>query len=265
MKIQLQDHSQVDIMLYDNAVSDIIQRIFKHLQHVPIPFRKWDNPFYFDSIDYDTMVSNLIEYGRRVQVEVDKESCINRDQNYFNFLHRIYENSYNGEPRWLDYHEHIHACELFGKPRRILHLDYRETAGMLEKPFDVAWLKNSKTSVDVGEVFISWAELGKTPYQYWLDNEPNNISRICALVKPWALLRPKLCVALAPLDFLHGKKIVEFNQWWTQYHDDWCQHWHINQWTIDDMFSIMPIGKVREIDTLAIKLKNQINPLKVSL
>ncbi|HAC15954.1 MAG TPA: hypothetical protein DCE78_08430 [Bacteroidetes bacterium] len=265
MKLYLKDFSQFDISLFPSELSSIILSMFKHLQHVDIPFRDWDNPYYLSSLSYDFLVDRLVEFGSRLKISVDKNLCLQSDQQYFNFLHKIYEKNYNGDPKWLDYHEHIHACENFGGNRKILYLDYREKSGLLERHIDTNWLDNTKVEVPTGDVFLRWAELGKTPYHYWDNNEPEDISRLCELVKPWSKLKPKLGIALEPINFLDDKKIEPFNRWWKNYHDQWCQHWNIESWPIEKIFGVAVIGKLSEIDQLVFKIKDQINPTKLCL
>jgi hypothetical protein len=265
MKIKLHDNSEHEIELFQTPLVDTLISIFKHLQHVPLPFRLWDNFFYLNSISHQDAVDQLAKYGLNLNIDVDKELCINQNQDYFNFLHKIYENSYNGDPKWLDYHEYLHICERFRTEEKTISLDYREKAGPLEKPFDKKWLKNKKTSVDPGDVFIGWAELGKIPYRYWEDSEPNNIDRICELGKPWLKLKPKIRIAIESIDFLQEKQIGVFNNWWAQYHDQWCKHWKLDSWQIEEMFGVVLIGKITDMDTFVMKLKQQINPVKILL
>lgn len=268
MHILFNNGDRIDINLNLSPLSGVITKMFKHLQNVDIPFRikGKDNPYYIRNSDHLTLVDNLCRFGKAIGIEVDHARCLAQDQSYYNYLHQIYEKNYDGTPEWLDYHEHIHLCETRENPRQlILHLDYREKAGLLEKKFDNRWLQNSKSQVSTGDVFISWSELGKTPYTYWKDNEPNDIVRICGLAKPWIKLRPKLLVALDDIDFLEGKKIQEFESWWKQYHHDWCNHWGLESWTIHDIYGKSTIGKIADIDRCRQLLENNIYPTKVRL
>jgi hypothetical protein len=107
--------------------------------------------------------------------------------------------------------------------------------------------------------------LGKNPYTYWKTNEPEDIDRICELAKPWTKIRPKLLVALDEIDFLKGKKIQEFENWWKQYQRDWCDHWGLESWTIKDMYGKSIIGKITDVDRCHQLLENNIYPIKVRL
>lgn len=251
-----------EIVLDQNPVTESIVGIFRHLQHVPIPFRDWDNPFSLAKISHRDLVKRVIFFAEKLQITVDEERCLVQDQSYLNHLHGIYERSYNGDPRWLDFHEHIHLCEKqkIDHDTRRLSINYREKAGPLERKFEHSFRSFFKTKVSPGEVYVSWAELGKIPYQYWQDNESSDIDRICQLAKPWLIFRPKLTISFSEIDFLSDKKVLEFGQWWEQYHDRWCAHWNIDRWTIQDMFGISSVGNIQNLSTLRQCLENGNNP-----
>jgi hypothetical protein len=201
-----------------------------------------------------------------VSVDVDAALCLANDQQYFNYLHTIYEKNYNGTTDWLNFHEHIHLCETyFTKPPMCLILDHRETAGPLKTKFNIDWLKDSVTQVCPGDVYLRWAELGKIPYEYWTNNEPNDITRMCELAKPWNILYATVSVALENIDLLAGKNIDAFNTWWVQYHDQWCEHWQIPNWPIHYQYGMIKIGKISKVEEIKILLNENIYPINVVL
>jgi len=147
----------------------------------------------------------------------------------------------------------------------VLSIDYREKSGMLEKPFNFDWLKNSTTKIQAGDVFVHWSELGKTPYQYWTNNEPNDTIRMRELIKPWLKLRPKIMVALEDIDTLKNVRVQEFESWWSQYSEELCQYWNIPSWTTNNIFSVSIFGRVPKFETIITQLKNNQKPVKVLL
>lgn len=254
------DIDSVSFDLIESPLSPIYQRTMSHLRHVDIPFRVWDHTYQ----DYDP-VEKLISYGRRMGIEIDFGKCRMADQDYFNSLHKIYEKNYDGDPAWLDFHEHIHLCEnLPGDDvHQRLHIDYREKAGLLEKTFDISWLEIATTKVEPGDVFVEWAELGKIPYTYWCNREANDIVRIKELCKPWLKLKPKIIVSLVAHDY--SKKSSEFEQWWNAYHDEWCYHWNIPKWDLKDMYSKLIFGRLcqSELDKMKRLLSNKQMPRRI--
>ena len=267
MHILFENSVQIPIELTNSPIQSDILNIYKHLQHVEILFREWDSPYYLLNITYAELVDRLILFGKNISIEVNRQLCLDRSQAYFNFLHEIYEKNYNGVPAWLQFHEHIHLCEIRAvkNTEAVLLLNYREKAGLLEKKFKIEWLNMGTTKINAGDVYLQWAELGKIPYHYWENNEPNDITRLCELAKPWLKLKPKLTVALEDIDRLKTKDIDNFNSWWETYHTAWCQHWNITQWTIEDMYKGIVVGKINPIDQVIDLLKHQIYPVKVQL
>jgi hypothetical protein len=256
------NNSTVDIVLNTHCPAFLIQRMYQHLQHLPINFKSWDNPYYLN-VSQDQLISTLVKFGQQVGVDIDYQRCLIRDQSYFNEIHKIYEQQYDGNSQWTDFHEFIHLCEKL--PTKAMVIDYREKSGLLEKKFDLKWMKDTTTHVFPGDVYVSWSELGKIPYIYWKNLEPNSIDRLCQLAKPWLKLRPKLSIALEEVDFISQCNVQEFNQWWANYKHLWCQHWNIPSWNIEDMMSVSVVGHIADIDLVKSKLQQGIVPTQISL
>jgi len=261
------DNSIVNVIFNNTPLSLQIQRAYRHLQNLPVIFKPWDNPYYVKHMDPYQLALKLVEFGKKVGVEVDFDRCLTNDQNYLNFIHKIYEQKYDGDPRWLDFHEHIHMCEKteFKDATKPFVIDYREKAGLLEKKFDIEWIKHTTTQVKAGDVYVQWAELGKTPYKYWENGEPNDINRICELAKPWLKLRCKISIAIEDFDFTAGVRPSEFNQWWNNYQHLWCHYWGISSWGLKEMFSVSVIGQVSEFDLFKSNVQKQKSLTKIQI
>jgi hypothetical protein len=266
MKLLFSNNQTVNLTIDNSPLGLVYQKIYKNLSQIPIPFRPWDNPYYTDNLTYPEMVERLIDYGQQVDLTIDRTKCLEKNQDYFNAIHKIYEKGYNGNPDWLNFHEHIHLCEFYlSTPSRILHIDYREKSGPLEKAIMPEWLNNTKTKIQAGEIFVSWTELGKNPYTYWENNEPDDMARMCELAKPWLKLRPKICIAVEDMDRLADIKRDEFEDWWESHSQAWTTHWNLSSWTIDNIHGASIFGKTDQLDLLIEQLKNNVVPVKVLL
>ena len=109
-----------------------------------------------------------------------------------------------------------------------------------------------------------WTELGKSPYEYWHNGEPDNIDRMCVLSKPWLNLKPKLKIVLDSHDAI-PPDLTEFDAWFSQYKQQWCRHWNLQDYTHKEMFGRIPIGYVDDIDKLDHLLKNNDRIVKLTL
>lgn len=266
MKLIFSNNQEIELNIDNSPLGITYQKIYKNLSKVPIPFRSWDNPYYTKNLTYTELVDCLVKYAHQLSVDIDRSKCLAQDQLYFNSVHKIYEQNYDGNPSWLDFHDHIHMCELyFKKTNDVFCIDYREKSGLLEKPMDQQWLSNAQTTVQSGDVYVEWSELGKTPYAYWKNNEPTNIERICKLAKPWLKLRPKIYVALDNMDKLKNIQCDEFSSWWKDYQLEWAQYWNIPSWNIENIFGVSVFGKTTQIELLKEQLKNNAIPVRISL
>jgi hypothetical protein len=266
MKLIFENNESINFSFNESSMGKQFKKFFKHLQHIPLILKKWDNPYYKLKYDLNHHVENLNIFAQRFYLNIDKQKCILQDQEYLNYLHKIYETNFDGNPDWLEFHEHIHIIENHGQKIPIfLPIDYREKAGLLTKKIDPNMLDNLQTSVKKGQVFTCWFELGKTPYNYYLNNEPDNIERICELVKPWMTLRPQFSIALEDFDFTAHKNLTDFQLWWDHYSQDWCKFYNIEKYDYVDMFGISIIGDTEESDKICSLLQQNILPIKVKL
>jgi hypothetical protein len=267
MQIVFSNGNTVDLILNQTPVAAIYQKIYKHLQHVTVPFQDWDSPFYFRNHSLTQLVTKLIMYAQKVNVPIDPQRCLAQDQNYFNALHVIYENNSDSGPDWAAFHRHLHMCEKNHDTetvmQRTMKIDYNEKSGLLEKPFDQQWLNDASSKISAGDAFACWQELGKTPYTYWHDNEPNDIERMRQVIRPWVKLKPNIFVALEDIDM--QKDSVEFEQWWAQHSQQLCEYWNIPSWTVEDMSKCLVLGKVSDINSVTTLLKNNVRPIQVLL
>jgi len=264
MQIIFSNNQTVDLLLHTSPLAEIYKNIYKHLQNVRINFKEWDNPYYVANMTHEQLVDKLIFFGAKLSLEIDRQLCLEKNRDYFNKIHEVYEKNYNGNPAWLDFHELIHLCEYKDKPK-ILYIDYREKSGSLIKAFNLEWARNATTKIKAGNVFVQWAELGKTPYHYWVNNEPNDLTRMKELIKPWTELRPNIVVALEDIDTLHDIKISAFELWWQQYSKELCQYWNIDSWTTHDIFSVPVFGYVPDYKSIITQLQNFVSPVKVKV
>jgi len=270
MQIVFSNGKTVDLLMNQTPVASVYQKIYKHLQNVTVPFRDWDSPFYFYNHSRQQLVNKLIMYAKKVDVPIDRERCLAQDQDHFNALHVVYENNCDNGPYWADFHRHLHMCEKSHANQTVmqktLKIDYNEKTGLLEKPFDRQWLADAQSKISAGDAFVCWQELGKTPYAYWSDYEPNDIFRMQQVIKPWTKLRPNIFVALEDIDLEKDpKELAEFESWWSQYSQELCEYWNIPSWTSSDMFKCLVLGKVSDVDTIIMLLKNNIKPIQVLL
>ena len=266
LKLILDDGAEFTIKLFDNPVAENLRRTIKHLQSIRIPFSPKFDKLYASINDRTALIDLLLESAGKLNISVD--ITLLDDQEYLNSLHKIYEQGYNqGSNVWLDFHEMIHAIEgsnLNKIPAKEITINYRDKAGPLEKPFDRTYLKFMTSQISKGTCYAYWGELGKTVESYWADGEPEDVQRICQLAKPWTILRPTFKIALEDNDLsLTADRKERIIKWFAQYEAQWKKHWNVNDWTVDEMSSVIPLGTIAEVDLLSKKIDEGKIPVNV--
>lgn len=160
------------------------------------------------------------------------------NQNECNLLHQIYEKNHDRLSRLennsilYQFHHAVHQAEKIDKSLKTkMNIGWGVKEGPLTQkinchPFYEKQLKKNN-------LYLSWAELGKTPYTYWKNNEPADQNRFNCLCQPHMTFRAKFFVALSDLDV----PIVfpnQFNQYFNQFKSSWLQIHGIEDWSEKD-------------------------------
>jgi hypothetical protein len=270
LKILWEDGKFVEILLEKNPVADFYAGCVKRLQHVNLEFNTRHNPL-------DPMSSNITEikkifekHADNLGINVDFEHL--EDQNYLNELHDKYIDSHVLKVKdrsWFVFHDYLHLLEdiLQDKKnkRTNIFFDYKGNAGPLIKKFDRGLLKYSRTTYSAGDCFITFSEKGKDLYRYFLDNEPNDIERMCKIAKPWLYLRPVLNLyVFAPTVQLPAED-KHFIKWLSKNRDEWCRYWNIDDWHPNEATAKIPIGVVNDIELIKSRFAANDYPKKISI
>jgi len=266
LTIHWNNNTDIDIALNDTPAAHAMYRYYKHLQHLKFDFKShtYDNPFDQDHYKLDQSLTNVQQAAHRLGLTVDANYKVTQQD--LNCWHEIYEKNYNGDPTWLEFHESIHMAEMLLRNDDVtdINFDYREQAGMLVTPFDRTWLKFGTTKVTKGTVFVQWQELGKTPYNYFIDGEPDNCKRLCELAKPWVYFKPNIYISVVDIDHAENRRWEDFNNWFAKYRQCWTQHWEINNWRPEEMFTVIPIGTVDNVSLLVNRFQNNQFPDRIT-
>jgi len=265
LQILWDDNKTTHITLLNNIAAEYIYKSFKFLQHLKLDFinNPKDNPYSSVYDGSNASIDNLKNAANILDIQINVDELDSQD--YLNHLHCIYEKNYNGGPNWLVFHEMIHMIEHARRNRdpEAIVFDFREKADVLIQKFNRSWFSFSTTHVEKGMCYLRWQELGKRPYDYYEDSEPDDISRICELAKPWIYLRPNIFVAHKDANRLEGKDLDKFSNWFELYRKDWTAYWDVSDWNPIEMFSVIPIGYINDVDVLLDNFKNKIYPERI--
>ena len=170
----------VGIETYSTQCGIAVDQMLKHLQHVTVPFMPTnDNPYARGDVFH-----NLVQAGNTVGVFVNHDKLT--DQLYLNHMHAYYEQAGDVSLPWLNFHNCIHAVEMHnaGHYPQVCWINWQHLGGPLAKPMSESYMKESTETVQAGDIFTDYAELGKPVYAYWRDNEPSDLNRLLQLSAP---------------------------------------------------------------------------------
>jgi len=270
MQLKLTDNTLYNIDILDSPVWRKLQQGFKHLQHIDIPYKPWDNPLYFKNTKkHQQLVERIFSSAIKLGFNLDKEQLINKYQSYYNEIHEIYEKNYDGNPEWMIFHECIHELEKDEKniTESLVYVDWREKANLLQTQFTWEMHQYQSTRYNRGDVFVEWNELGKKPYRYWSDKEPENVDRVLELCKPWINLKPVLTISLEDHDELLKDSInsLDFNLWWKQYSDAFCKKYNVPYYNLEQQCGVVKIGTLSDVDNFAYSCMHGAYPKNIKL
>lgn len=267
------DNDAIEINLYSNPVAEWLHSRYKHLAHLPLQFD--EKNLFFDRCTDRSIVEHAIKQSAgRLAIDIDQLSL--SDQLYLNHLHSVYEKNFlhsayrekaTQTEDWIAFHDAVHTLEKINfqdSQMPWISIGHNTRAGALEKTFDREYLKYATSQVKKNQCFVQWEELGKTPWDYFQNHEPDDIDRLCELAKPWLMLRTSFRVACDDFDLLENVDFAEFNTWFSSYQQSWCNHWGLTNWTPTEMLQVIPIGEMPDVDLLINNVKNNRLPTRIT-
>jgi hypothetical protein len=264
----------VDITLLDTPASQYYYGCIKHLQHVDLEFNSRKNPLHPDRCNLQTLSEQILVVGKKLNVNVDLDQLTN--QPYLNQLHNQYFDSTDGkgcdDTDWLRFHDLIHVIEDANKitGHEAIWFDYEQRAGPLIKSFDQSWLKYSVSKIPVGLCYLQAHELGKTVKKYFKDQEPFDLPTMCKIMKPWVDLKPVMNLAVTDQDRQHTldrfkqQYKTQLEQWELHYQKDWTTSWNLQDWSLADDGAALPIGHIKDMETVLKCFRNQNYPIRIT-
>lgn len=268
------DGRSVDISLLDNPASNYYYYCIKHLQYLDLEFNSRKNPLHQDRKNLPLLYEQIAQVAEKLNVGIEIPQL--EDQKYLNELHNEYFNSTDGrgcnDPVWLQFHDLIHLIEDARQyyDYEAIWFDYENRAGRFVEPFDQSWLQYAVYKVPVGLCYLQALELGKTVKKYIRDQESFDLENMCKIMKPWIDLKPTMHLSVVEQDREIGlKKFKEqygkqFEHWQNNFQKDWMKFWKLEDWTILNESAALPIGYVKDIETVLQCFKNHDYPNRIT-
>lgn len=218
----------VDYQVADSHLAYAWLKKIKHLKNVP----------------FDPIESNLVDLSDLDKIY--KQYCQfasltphrfpNAGQEEYNAMHKIYEQNHDRLSRLKDngiiykFHNAIHHAEQKGNYEKNIVAGWGVKEGMLTENYNCNQFYEN--NILANQIYLPYAELGKTPLYYWLNKEPNNQIRFNQLAKPHRTFRAKFFVAVA--DYESKPLPAEFVSWFDSYRESWLHLHGLKDWTAID-------------------------------
>ena len=215
----------VDYVLNDSVIANKWYHKIKHLQHVPMDPVESTNKH----LDLESIYEQFVDFANISPIDIDFNNITQKD---LNLLHQVYENEHDRLSKRRDssilyqFHHAIHGKEKTGYKKNRKYVGWGVKEGLLNELFKCN--PHFDTHIQKNFVYANEAELGKTPYQYWSNGEPNEKDRVLQLCKPHMTLRARFFIAIEdqfPLDFDRN-----FDTWFSQYKADWLALHGLSEW-----------------------------------
>ena len=228
-----QDENEIDCE-YTLADSIIAKKWFEKIKHLkninvdPVESR------FTDVSDLSKIYNNFCE---KYKITPTNFVDINEQKN-LNILHKIYEEWHDkltGKDKedLYEFHHAIHNAENNKNIKNKVIIGWGTKEGPLTEQFDCnPYYENE---IIKNNMYLPWTELGKKPFDYWSDGEPNNEERVMELCKAHFTFRAQFFIALKsnkPKSFPQ-----EFIDWFSLYKTKWLQKNNIEKWNEVNEFS----------------------------
>lgn len=228
------DTLDVDYKVHDSTLADKWFKKIKHLKNVPIdPIESG----LANVSDLKTIHRHFCDFAG-----VDYEPLTFLDQEVLNNLHHLYEKNHDrlagvsNNSILYKFHHAVHYQE--NKLKKNDRNNFITVGwGIHEGPLTNNTFCGGfyETKIIKNFIYLPWAELGKTPLQYWRDKEPNDQERFNALAKPHFTFRAKFSIALQNID--PPALDPQFELWFKSFKKAWLDHHGISKWDELDEYS----------------------------
>lgn len=235
----------VDYILHDSTLAVKWFQKIKHLSKIP------HDPIESETVDVSDLVGIYKEFCQFAELEPIEIGDI--DQQVLNTLHKIYEGHHGklskkrGNDILYKFHHSIHHNE--DKPNSKKN-SIMVGWGTKEGPLTQQFLCHQfyADSIERNQIYLPWAELGKKPFVYWKNKEPNDQQRFNQLSKPHLTFRPKFFIALH--DSTPQAFDTDFVKWFSKYKKQWCDAHGINDYEEKHQYSAPVLAHTDYSDSL---------------
>ena len=237
-KLLLEDKEKnvldIDYRLHDTVLARKWFTKLKHLRNIPV------DPIESCTEDVSNLHEIYTQFCKFAEIDCLPISTI-VNQKECNLLHKVFEENHERLSRRKNnkilykFHHAIHSSEKkkHHATKTKIDIGWGIKEGPLTEVMQCQPFYEEK--LQKNNLYLPWSELGKTPYIYWINNEPTEQKRFNMLCKPHITFRAKFFIALHDIEGMTFPN--QFNQYFNQFKQQWLKHYGIDDWTERDEWS----------------------------
>jgi hypothetical protein len=263
--LTVQNHAglehEIQYQLADNPIAVEWFKKLKHIYRIPL------DQIYTTTNDIeskDDVINTISEELELINSSIGKIYNIKDEYNQFdcNFLHSFTINNqynYNTEIRNMFHrlHRKIHLLEFILSNSKyneyFLPAEWGEKSGLLTTQHEQSPYQYYTLNLLAGNIYQFWSEFGKTPLQYWKDQDSYDIDHFIKNCRPHMTFRPgfSLCIKNVTINAFN----VEFDVWFTAYRKAWQEKYNadkMSEYSEGGILLATPIGNQFDYPTVRV-------------
>jgi hypothetical protein len=193
----------------------------------------------------DSVTQDLSQLKQLIDLDFPIKEIYNQDD--CNILHAVtisQQYGYNAEVREIFHRMHrtIHLIEFALQQVTVneLYAGWGEKEGPLEEKFDIDPCQLYEVR-QPGTLYMKWSEFGKTPWQYWKDQDSDDIDHFLDTCKPHMTFRAQFSLRLSEHELDEFEP--EFLDWFESRRDAWNSRYGKSEWTTLHVRGGVPLAR----------------------
>lgn len=257
IRINFQTHNGLQTVDYNLANNEIAEQWFakiKMLQGNGIaPDPEFTSSIYGTSKSYEyykQQLDNVVDWvNDHTNYQLTKKD--HYDQQDLCAMHDVYVEMAR-DPACDTHNEtyclnkYIHLCEntLTG-PSSLYYfpIAWGTNDGLTMQEFDIDPYKFYTSNIVPGNIYLYWSEVGKKPFEYWHNKDPDNVEHFLSLTCPHNTWSAHCKIALTP----SGSGLpLDFVKWFDQYKQPFLDKWGLDDWTVLHEFGAIELATLQD-------------------
>jgi hypothetical protein len=225
---------RIEYCLANNPIAKQWIKKIKHIYRVPLD-RTYSTPnnntktqqeVNFNLAADITLLNNTIGKIYDVKIEYTQSDC--------NLLHAFtVNNQYSHSVKTRDIfhrlHRQIHLLEMMlsSSQQAWLPVEWGEKGGPITTSHTESPYTYYELNMRAGNIYHLWSEFGKTPYDYWKNQDIDEVEHFLANCKPHVTFRPNFSVFIKDVNYNYVDQ--EFETWFANYRQVWEEKYHADE------------------------------------